>query len=171
MLIPFKECVRVSGLPLYNILQVGANLGAQGPRFVEAGAKTIVWFESDKSSEMALYEATKLLRARQGYFYETLGNGTQSTMRFDSFYRKNMAFIDLEQVDFVGVETSGTELAVLEGFGSLLSNYKNIKAIYCRVNLEENPCAIDQLLGSSGFSRFLTRTADSGLSEALYIRG
>lgn len=98
------------------------------------------------------------------------------TSRFDTFLKKNIVSVELENVDFVNLDVQGAELRVLKGFGLLFDHYKNIKAVYCEVNFEEvyvgaNLVAdIDEYLGKFGFTRLLTKTTPYGWGDALYLR-
>lgn len=100
----------------------------------------------------------------------------ERTKRFDTFYRKNITSIELEHVDFINLDVQGAELKVLKGFGTLLSQYDNIKAIYSEVNFEEvyvgAPLVseLDDHLSSFGFQRILTASTPYGWGDALYLR-
>lgn len=98
------------------------------------------------------------------------------TTRFDTLYQKNITHLRLEDIDFINLDVQGAELKVLEGFGSLLSRYDNIKAIYSEVNFEEvyvgAPLVgkLDDYLSQFGFVRVLTRETQYGWGDALFLR-
>ncbi|MFA6049683.1 MAG: FkbM family methyltransferase [Candidatus Paceibacterota bacterium] len=98
------------------------------------------------------------------------------TSRFDTFYRKNITKIELENVDFLNLDVQGAELKVLKGFGELFSKYPNIKAVYSEVNFEEvyvgapNVSQLDDHLRTFGFQRVLTSNTPYGWGDSLYLR-
>jgi len=100
----------------------------------------------------------------------------ERTKRFDTFYRKNITSIELENVDFINLDVQGAELKVLKGFGDLLNQYGNIKAVYSEVNFEEvyvgAPLVseLDDFLRTFGFQRILTASTPYGWGDALYLR-
>lgn len=99
-----------------------------------------------------------------------------TTVRFDSLYKSEMRFLPLEEVDFVNLDIQGAELKALKGFGSLLTRFENIKAIYSEVNFEEvyvgapHVSEIDEYLRQFGFGRLLTKETPYGWGDALYLR-
>jgi FkbM family methyltransferase len=98
------------------------------------------------------------------------------TKRFDTLAELNRNKIDLGSVDFINLDVQGAELKVLQGFGSILGNFKNIKAVYTEVNSEEVyvGCAlapqIDAFLGEFGFLRVATKMTEARWGDALYLR-
>lgn len=98
------------------------------------------------------------------------------TSRFDTFYRENLAKIELDNIQMINIDVQGAELKVLKGFGNLLETYQNIKMIYTEINREEVYVGaalveeIDSYLSQFGFSRILTKDVHQGWGDALYVR-
>lgn len=99
-----------------------------------------------------------------------------TTSRFDTFYRENLAKIELENIQMINLDVQGAELKVLKGFGSLLETYQNIKMIYTEINREAvyvGAALVEELdshLSQFGFTRILTKDVQQGWGDALYIR-
>lgn len=99
-----------------------------------------------------------------------------TTSRFDTVYRKNMAMIVLEDLDFINIDVQGAELKVLKGFGDLLNKYRNIRVIYSEINEEyvyEQCCLVgelDEFLLQFGFKRVLTRMTEYKWGDSVYFR-
>jgi FkbM family methyltransferase len=98
------------------------------------------------------------------------------TKRFDTFYKEKRAYLDLGSYDFVNLDVQGVELNVLKGFGNLFDKFRNIKAIYTEVNVEEvyKGAALlpemDVYLNSLGFNRMITKITEYNWGDALYVR-
>jgi FkbM family methyltransferase len=99
-----------------------------------------------------------------------------TTKRFDTVAKDNSDKINMNIVDFVNLDVQGAELKVLQGFGSIFEEYKNIKAVYTEVNTEEVyvGCAllpqIDYFLESHGFKRIVINMTEAKWGDALYSR-
>ena len=129
MLIPIKECIKTyqekRNDKLKGAIYFGKNLGTNGTLLVESGISNILWMESEKMRMADLYNSTKFLPAKQHYVCDIFSNIDRSgtSMRFDSFYKKNLALVELENYDLIINEVEfGNELNVLEGFGQYLSD-------------------------------------------------
>ena len=103
-------------------------------------------------------------------------NREVTTTRFDTLYRRHIAEIALENMDFLNLDIQGAELKALKGFGNLFVSYPNIKAIYTEVNFEEVYVGapimseLDSYLDQFGFKRIAHVTTPYGWGDALYLR-
>ncbi len=176
MLIPIKECVKTyqekRNDKLKGAIYFGKNLGFNGTLLTESGISNILWIESDKTRMADLYNATKFLPAKQRYVCDVFSHvdRTGTSMRFDSFYKKNLSLVELESYDLVINQTDfGNELNVLEGFGQYLSDQKhsNFKAIYTKIRGTKE---MDEFLLKHGFQRILTKESHETWGEAFYIK-
>lgn len=174
MLIPLKECIRSyketnSSLPR-GLIYFGNNLGNDGSLLAEVGFHNVLWMEQNKLRLPELYNVTKFLPLKQQYVCEYFSNADKPGMslKFESFYKKNITMVDLEKYEFIiSLMEHGTELNVLKGFGKYLSDpmHSGIKGIYTRfVNLQE----MDDFLFSHGFERTLTSNINENVGEAFY---
>jgi len=176
MLIPIKECIKTynekNNDKLKGAIYFGKNLGKDGSLFVESGIGNILWLESEKNRMPELYNITKFLPLRQHYVCDTFSNvdrNGQST-RFDSFYKKNLSLIQLENYNLIiNLVDFGNELDVLEGFGSYLTDprHSDFKAIYTKIRGTKE---MDELLAKHGFTRVLVREEHETWGEAFYIK-
>lgn len=176
MLIPIKECIKTynekSNDKLKGAIYFGKNLGKEGSLLVESGIGNILWVESEKNKMPELYNATKFLPMRQQYICDTFSNVDRNgqSMRFDSFYKKNLSLIELENYNLIlNLVDFGNELNVLEGFGQYLtdSRHSNFKAIYTKIRGTKE---MDDFLMKHEFKRVLFREERETWGEAFYIK-
>jgi len=186
MLISFAECVRVTGgQPFRGVLHIGAHFGEEGPAYHSNGVKTIYWFDGNKENIKRLFLATRMLQLHQQYFCETFSDQDNEkvqvpyqpdgaptevmdvvTSRFDTFYRRNIVKVELENVDFVRLNVQALTLKTLQGFGDLFQSYKNIRAVYLETSTEQTLQAIQEHMGKNGFvsSCFLESPTSSSVA-------
>lgn len=112
MLIPFKQCVKIYGKPFNSVLHIGAHLGEEGKSYTDEGVKQIYWIEGNKHLLKDLFEATRLLPAKQQYFSEVLSD------------------VDGEKVTF-RVTNNGQSSSILP-LGTHETHYPNIKVVETR---------------------------------------
>lgn len=176
MLIPIKECVKTynekNNDKLRGAIYFGKNLGKDGSLLVECGIGNILWVESEKTGMSELYNTTKFLPTRQQYICDTFSNTDKNgqSMRFDSFYKKNLSLIELENYNLIiNLVEFGNEINVLEGFGQYLTDprHSNFKAIYTKIRGTKE---MDDFLSLHGFSRVLLREEHETWGEAFYIK-
>jgi FkbM family methyltransferase len=95
--------------------------------------------------------------------------------RLDTIINNKTHNLIFEDFEFINIDTQGSELAILEGFGEYL-NSSSIKALYLEVNLEElykgGPLLadLDQYLIQYGYVRILTGVGNHQWGDALWIR-
>ncbi|NDE54471.1 MAG: FkbM family methyltransferase [Actinobacteria bacterium] len=100
---------------------------------------------------------------------------TVQTMRFDRIIERSGDQLIMKEFDFVNIDTQGSELGILMGFGNELSQSR-LKALYLEVNNEELyegiPLVgdIDVFLKQYDFHRVTTVWTKYGWGDALYIR-
>lgn len=83
MLIPFTQCIQVFGKPFKGVLHIGAHLGEEGIEYANNGVKYVVWIEGNKTLMRFLFEATRTLPIRQGYFCEVLSDTNNEKVEFN----------------------------------------------------------------------------------------
>jgi hypothetical protein len=170
MQISFKACLTEIPVPVRGIIYCGNEVGGQAGIFSDQKVNSVLWLESNKNRLPDLYNQTKKYPLQQQYVTEVFSDKDirGSTVRFDSFYKNNMAMVELEKFDLIVLDLDDrTELDVLNGFVSLFSKYTNIKAIHMKVRGAPDA---DALLSQYGFERKLTKVNDIGWGEALYVR-
>jgi hypothetical protein len=170
MQISFKQCLSEIPNPVRGIIYCGVDVGGPAGIYSDQKVNTVLWLEKNKNRLPELYNQTKKYPLQQQYVTEIFSDkdvrGT--SMRFDTFYKDNMAMIELEKMDLLVLDLDDrTELEVLDGFRSLFPKYTNIKAIHMKVRGAPDA---DALLSQYGFERKLTRVNDIGWGEALYVR-
>jgi FkbM family methyltransferase len=75
MLIPFQECIRLSGgKPFEGVLHCGAHLGEEAKDYYDNGVKKVLWVEANKNIMKHLYDNVKMLPMKQMFANEVLGD-------------------------------------------------------------------------------------------------
>lgn len=98
-----------------------------------------------------------------------------NAFRIDSLITMNDNFIKWHDFDFVNIDTQGSELAILKGFGVYLG-LDSLKAVYLEVNSEQlykgipTVEEIDSYLLQFGFYRCKTVWSNAGWGDALYLK-
>lgn len=83
MLIPYVDCLKAYGKSFEGVLHIGAHLGEEGPDYAKNGVRYVVWIEGNKTLMRSLFDATRTLPLKQGYYCEVLSDVEGDKLTFN----------------------------------------------------------------------------------------
>lgn len=203
MLIDFRTLWPKWGITPTGICHVGSNVGEEAPVYLELGVKKQVWYEANpiyyekllvniaNNPEATAYNFCVGDEFKDVVFHESsnagqsssvLELGTHAVVHSDVKYIRDipMQMVRLDalpmdkDLDFLNIDTQGSELMVLKGMGDLLHQFK---WAYLEVNRDYLYIGcpligeLDEYLATFGFERVETYWAgNTGWGDALWVK-